>query len=654
MGISSDKNKKCGSDNYIISKMNYIFSLIQKAESEYTSNKVIKKSIPSDYKILFILFRSVTLSGNTFLVEEGSNKEKIFYEAVNNFKYSIENFTNKNVHIIPTIKIVNQNVESTESKYLQSSNISSILADLAPAGLYDAVITSSGAEWGAGGVTSTGMLSNNIINNYSFYGYSGCSINTDNDIKNIGKGYDKNNPYLVTTNIFIHEWMHQLENLRNILKPNGENIIYPYTHAYYEDYQKNPTKDWMYKDKYKWDENYFNDEKKYPHVVERRLTSFYRAVLACEVEYIPNNHKKVGMYPEFWKLTPNTIVLGKFILQDSNSLYMYSRFSSYSTYKSEELSNEIGYYWDVFYDIMETNKILKKKSCIKRNYDSELFLRSTTFTRIGNYEEGEYSIVNKTLGKVLAFSVSDNKLIPKVEDYKNNEFEIFKLSHYSNCFFKVSPAHNLVKFLDLCNIWDTEDNSVSFHIWTGYTSAQAWQFCFTKEECHIMPLASTTRYLSYHDNTLHIVSKSNSNFQNWRLEKINNGKFIFDGKYKIQDSSTGQYLYATENELILATTGTDWIINNAGNFYYMISTEIETEIKYISVLNACDREEQTVQVHIKTNFEGAEKWKFILNLDGTIKILPKLSIERGLKCTAITSSLSKNCGAFLLIKTQDT
>lgn len=52
---------------------------------------------------------------------------------------------------------------------------------------------------------------------------------------------------------------------------------------------------------------------------------------------------------------------------------------------------------------METNKILKKKSCIKREYDSELFLRSTTFTRIGNYEEGEYSIVNKTLGKSWLF-----------------------------------------------------------------------------------------------------------------------------------------------------------------------------------------------------------------------------------------------------------
>ena len=473
-----------------------------------------------------------------------------------------------------------------------------------------------------------------------------------NDTNAVGKGYDRNNPYLVTTNIFIHEWMHQLENLRNVLKSNGENIIYPFTHAYLDNYQKNPKEDWMYKDKYRWDENYFNDEKKYPHVVERRLTSFIRAVLACDVEYIPNNNQKVGMYPSFWKLTPNAIVLGKFILQDSNSLYMYARFSSHTTYKSEELSNEIGYYWDIYYDIKENKKILRRKSCIKRDYDSEL-LRDTICTRVGNYEEGEYFIVNKTLGKVLAFSVSENKLIPKVEDYKNNEFERFKLSHYSNCFFKISPVHKLVKFLDLCNIWDSEDNTASFHVWTGYTSAQAWQFCSTNEDYHIMPLASTTRYLSYHDDNLHIVSNSNSNAQNWRLEKINNGKFIFDGKYKIQDSLTGQYLYAKENTLILATSGTEWTINNVGGYYNIITTEIEKTVKYIDVLDACDREEQIVQVHNKTDFDGAQNWKFIFNLDGTVKLVPKLSLERGLKCTTISSSLSNKCGTFILIKMED-
>ena len=106
MGVSNGGYKKMGLDNYIISKMNFISNLVQSAESEYVSNKVIKNSIPADYKVLFILFRSVTISGTTFLVEEGSTKEIIFYEVVNNFKHSVENFTNRNVHIIPTIKII--------------------------------------------------------------------------------------------------------------------------------------------------------------------------------------------------------------------------------------------------------------------------------------------------------------------------------------------------------------------------------------------------------------------------------------------------------------------------------------------------------------------------------------------------------------------
>ena len=315
-------------NNLINQKVAKITSIIKNAESQFMSGKVINKSIPSDYRILFILFRNITISEQTYTIEVGSIKEKIFYEAVNNFKYSVENFTNKNIQIIPTIKIINQNIVCTFPDYLYQADIISILTDLAPAGLYDAVISVSGPKWSNPGVTSCIMFNNDINNIYSFYGYSGCSISIETDENNIGKGYDVNCPYLVTTNIFIHEWLHQLEGFRDVLKYNGKKIIYPYTHAYYENYQENPKEEWMFKKNYKWDETYFNNKEKYPHVVERRLTSFYRAVLACDIEYIPNNNHKVGIYPEFWELTPNKIVLGRYIIQDSSSLYLYGRFSS--------------------------------------------------------------------------------------------------------------------------------------------------------------------------------------------------------------------------------------------------------------------------------------------------------------------------------------
>ena len=121
-------------------------------------------------------------------------------------------------------------------------------------------------------MTSVRIFNNTKSNNFSFQGYSGCSIYIEEDANSIGRNYDVNYPYLLTTNIFIHEWMHQLEEHRNIIKPNGQNIIYPYNHGYYTDYKSNSYNEWINKNSYKWDETYFNDIKKYPNVVERRLT----------------------------------------------------------------------------------------------------------------------------------------------------------------------------------------------------------------------------------------------------------------------------------------------------------------------------------------------------------------------------------------------
>ncbi len=110
-------NKNITEEN-LITKMNNISDLIKSAESAYISGKIKNKSIPADYKILFILFRSITVSNKEYTIDKNNIKEKIFYEAVNNFKYSVENFSNKNVHIIPKIKEINQNKNSTFPTYL--------------------------------------------------------------------------------------------------------------------------------------------------------------------------------------------------------------------------------------------------------------------------------------------------------------------------------------------------------------------------------------------------------------------------------------------------------------------------------------------------------------------------------------------------------
>ena len=115
---------------------------------------------------------------------------------------------------------------------------------------------------------------------------------------------------------------------------------------------------------------------------------------------------------------------------------------------------------------------------------------------------------------------------------------------------------------------------------------------------------------------MNIVSTTNNN-QKWKIEKINNGKFIFDGKYKIQDSLSHKYLYAMKNnKLILDKVGTEWNIQKIDdNNYYTISTKIEGIIKYIDILNAYEMEGQTVQIQYKTGYDIAQNWKFILNND---------------------------------------
>lgn len=362
--------------------------LLRNARAEYTNGKAEKNSVPADYRVLFVLFRSVTISDRVYTIDKDSVKEKIFYEAVSNFKYSAENFADGNVNIIPVIKEVISNVVSKSDTYLKHEDISDILAEISPVGVYDAVFSVSAPDWVWGGGTLAQMFSSSINNNHSFYGYSGCSINMTKDPENVGKGFDRKYPYLITTNIFIHEWLHQLESYRNVLKDlYGESIIYPFVHAYYCNYQNDPSEDWMNMKSYKWNEDYFSDEKTYPHVAERRITSFYRAVLACDIEYIPRNNHKVGMYPSFWQITPHKIVFGRYIIQDSHSRYLFGSERFSITRRSRSLKNSKKYHWNVFYDLRAGETAVIRQSCVNSKCCRKCFLQKENYIPVKQKEE---------------------------------------------------------------------------------------------------------------------------------------------------------------------------------------------------------------------------------------------------------------------------
>ena len=280
--------------------------LKQKTAAAYNAGSAAPTDPVPEYRILFVLFRSVTVGGKTYIVGKGGLAERIFYEAVENFKYAVENLARGCVRIVPTVREVEENTVSTVTTYLQHSDIALTVAALAPAGMYDAVISASGGKWEYGGAACPPMLTRCAENNWRMYGYAGCSIAVDFDRNSVGRRYDKRTPYLLTTNYFIHEWLHLLEGYREFMKTPAAGIIYPYTHLYYEDYRKPPTEPWMRMQSYRWDQKYYASRLRYPHTVEPEFTAFYRAVLAGEVTYLPTG-QRVGMHPALWRITPHRL-----------------------------------------------------------------------------------------------------------------------------------------------------------------------------------------------------------------------------------------------------------------------------------------------------------------------------------------------------------
>ena len=188
---------------------------------------------------------------------------------------------------------------------------------------------------------------------------------------------------------------------------------------------------------------------------------------------------------------------------------------------------------------------------------------------------------------------------------------------------------------------------------TGYISAQTWQFQYLNDNsCNIVPLSSTSRYLSYYNNNLHLISFiNNTKNQKWKLDKINNGKFIFDGKYITKDSLTNKYLYGEGNNLKLDSLYTVWTIVKLDYYYFTISYNFEGNIKSIDAIKANENEQYNVQINNKNQNNYGQRWKFILNSDGTVILKAKLPINKGLKCNDLSSLiLSKDFGIFSIIR----
>lgn len=267
---------------------------------QYLHQDKTANEVKPDYHILMILVKKLSINGISYMVSD--DDEKIFYEAAENFKRSAQCFSCNNVNIILHIKEISEDVTicGSNRNYLIFEDLSSYLDEYFSEEPFDAVIAASAQCGYVGAVTTLSMFQWKK----PCYGFTHTVIVSD-DKRLLGMSQPPSYPYLVTTNFFIHEWLHQLEGYRKEI----DGIIYPFTHVYTSDYH-DPHEEWQFMDNYSWDKEYFSDKDRYPYIVEPYITSFYRAVLSCEVVYKTSDMSEgrlVGMYPLFWKLTPRTI-----------------------------------------------------------------------------------------------------------------------------------------------------------------------------------------------------------------------------------------------------------------------------------------------------------------------------------------------------------
>lgn len=616
-------NEKC-----ISSEESSIQEFIDAAIYQYNNDNHTPNIIPPDYHVLFILAKSV--SSNGVIYSTNSYMEDIFERTVVNFKGTVEAFSNNNVHIVTTTKIINDTVYTSQNyHYLVHANIYDYLKKYSSVGLYDAVIVLSAPTQSGTSMTSLDTFQYECI----MHGFSHVKIDTEDTTKLISNPPSEY-PYLITTNRCIHEWMHQLAGgYRNNIA-----TIYPDTHGY-----QNPSNYG-----YVWNKNYFDDITQYPYIVEHfdrpeKLTSYYRAVLAGEVTYTkvtPN--RQIGVFPLFWKITPRKLVIGRYLIQDNSGNYYYNNTTEPTP--SSSFTNEMKYIWNIYYSFNSNTLIIRNYHNDNAGYVTITDPYSAFIcTRVGPYDEGEYCLVNITLGySVLGYTSSKNL---NTVSYRSNNMQTFKLEYYSELYFSLLATQLTGEYLDLYNNVDNEDQSVHLYGWSTYYDAQTWQYRFDGTNYKIMPKKSPTRSLSFHNNSLHITSVSN--IQNWRPELISNGKIIREGTYKIKTLS-GQYLTFTGNTLKLSNNATTWNFTPLGDNYYSISAQSGSTTYYFDVLNTYDSEGNIVQVQYFTGYLDAQSWKLMWKNDGSVIIVPRVSLNRGIKSTTSGSTLSTSYTKFYL------
>ena len=299
--------------------------LLSEARMQYDAQDHAPLSEPVQYRVLWLGYRNVVFRDLDFQMTKFD--EQYLRAVARNFEGTVERIADGNVDITVDLFFIDEPRELTLNEdeswtYLDQTTVQGDIDRYRSNNDYDAVLTTIQEEGDENKFRNADKPDYGVHEAILGLCTAGCTDDIGYSTFMLGTPLDDTYPLrdpaipsLYATAVAVHEWMHQLEDIAQVL-----DIEYPYTHAYeggseYPGYQR-----------------YVADQNNYDYF------EFYELVLSGRLPWTGQGSVRlVGMYPKMWPLVKRgALTAHEYTIQNADGLYLSGRVGN----RSVTLSND--------------------------------------------------------------------------------------------------------------------------------------------------------------------------------------------------------------------------------------------------------------------------------------------------------------------------
>ncbi|MBQ9870018.1 MAG: RICIN domain-containing protein [Ruminococcus sp.] len=603
---------KAGADtidtgNEITAELEHIKAQIESAKKKaidsYNKQNTAPLAEKVPYRVLFVKFRDVQFHwyesdtsdkvlAKRYKIDKNSQIDSVIDAAVKNFESSVEHYTNNNIDIITKTISVDRYIDlgaiqgrqsKRNGKYMPIypneifyGNIKDSLTAAERNELtspsYDSVFLFSGRE-GVFGIEERDIRYSQDAQTAWESGMSYVQVVDSRkeiiQMKNARFNGSEKYFCVYTTGLVVHEWLHHFDNFYLKLFSSTKGFNFPKCHDYDSGdgsaglattdrieqrqingirYFYNPVNGYM------WPQNTNGT----PNI----LDDLYIAILGAKVIDTRNNNHKIGMYPEFWKLTPSK----------TNRLY-----------------------------------------CLG------------TYTMQNKYSKQFVSFVPSSSGSGGAFKMMDQKnsaqsnLQLKLYYYPSDSGDRVRIA-------PVNDPQSVMQILKLSNVWADEHkyNIEDFDLFSVFrltaTGNGAYYLTYPRESSKRIPLCQNGSFFGFE---LASESKHTDPKYQWVFTKVNtdNGKYFIknaaDDKV-LTVTSNGKDLTM---DTFSATSSQTWNVTNTNDGFFALKPSSSNNFLTITADGAVNG--AGCAVYSVSRYESLRQWRFQIGSDGLCTIVSK-------------------------------